>query len=134
MRHRCANGDGQVWVFRDPGRAIVGYGSTDVRLEYADYAGGKPHSYISLIAVHPTHQGRGYGGQIVRHLVNEAAIAAAFDDLSEYLFLDVYDDNAAAISLYRRHQFVVLEDEPSPDPDEGGRPYLIMARRIDLPI
>jgi ribosomal protein S18 acetylase RimI-like enzyme len=86
-----------------------------------------------LLAVNPTIQSRGFGTGIMRHLVDEAAVLASRRRrCHDVLFLDVYTDNQKAIALYTKFGFTALADEPRPDPDEGGRLYIVMARRVSV--
>ncbi len=57
-------------------------------------------------------------------------MATAPDGGHDFLFLDVYEDNRRAIELYKKCGFEIIENKPIPDPDENGRPYLIMAMRV----
>jgi len=65
---------GLVWVYRDPDGHTVGFGTLDVCREYERFTGGKYHSYIPLLAVHPAYRGLGHGRRIVEHLVGEAVV------------------------------------------------------------
>ncbi len=52
------------------------------------------------ICVAPTEQGKGYGGQLMRHFLQEGASRGATE-----AFLDVRSNNFAAIRLYQQHGF-----------------------------
>jgi ribosomal protein S18 acetylase RimI-like enzyme len=127
--HRVMFGFGLVWVYRDPAGNTVGFGTLDVCRDYGQFTGGKYHSYIPVLAVHPAFRGLGHGRRIVEHLVAEAALLAQSPaDISDRLFLDVYAVNQGAIALYERCGFVILNpDAPVPDPHENNEPYIIMA-------
>jgi ribosomal protein S18 acetylase RimI-like enzyme len=125
---------GRIWVYRDPDRQLVGFGTFDICKDCLQYARTPLHSYIPLLAVNPATERRGHGTSIVRHLISEAAIVALqYDRLFDVLFLDVYTANEGAIKLYEKCGFATLTDEPIPDPKEDGKPYIIMARRVSDP-
>ncbi len=129
--NRMQFGNGQTWIYRDLDGRIVGFGTIDVCEEYSEYTAGKPHPYIPLLAVNKEMEGRGHGKSIVLHLVNEAArLARTMQICCDILFLDVYADNSIAINLYSIFGFVNIKEEPIPDPNEGNRPFLVMARRV----
>ena len=123
---------GLIWVYRAPTGDIVGFGTLDVCKDYEQFTGGKRHSYIPLLAVHPAFQKRGYGRSIVEHLSAEAVlIAQSPGDFSDLLFLDVYTANQGAISLYNKCGFVTLNPStPIQDSQEGNETYVIMARSV----
>jgi ribosomal protein S18 acetylase RimI-like enzyme len=130
--HRVMYSFGLVWVYRNPAGDAVGFGALDVCKEYEQFTGGKYHSYIPLLAVHPAFQKRGHGRAIVEHLIAEAVlIAQSPGDFSDHLFLDVYSANQGAISLYNKCGFVTLNpDAPIPDPQENNEAYILMARKV----
>jgi ribosomal protein S18 acetylase RimI-like enzyme len=130
---RMQRGSGRNWIYRDPDGLLVGFGTIDVRDHYRAYTAGEDHPYIPLLAVNPTIKSLGYGTSIVGHLVDEAALLACGPcPCHDLLFLDVYASNVKAIKLYERCGFTKLTDEPIPDPDEDGKPYIIMARRVSV--
>jgi GNAT superfamily N-acetyltransferase len=121
----------KIWIYRDPENQLAGFGTFHVGMDCSQYAGKVVHSYIPLLAVNPTIESRGYGTAIVRHLIGEAAILAyRSEGLLDVLFLDVYAANTKAITVYQKCGFAILTDEPIPDPQENGKPYVIMARRV----
>lgn len=126
-QRRCA-----IFAYTDPSHEIVGFGSLQLCREYAPIIGHLPeghrHPYIPLLAVKPDKQGRGHGTEIVKHLTAEAVICACVPTCHPTLFLDVYEDNAAAIRLYTNADFVILGSDI--DERENNRPYLIMARSV----
>ena len=132
--HRVMYGVGLVWVYRNSAGDTVGFGALDVCKEYEQFTGGKHHSYIPLLAVHPAFQKRGYGRAIVEHLIGETVlIAQSSGDFSDLLFLDVYTANKGAISLYNKCGFVVLNPAvPIPDPQENNETYFLMARSVAI--
>ncbi len=131
---RMLFGNGRTWVYRNPESQMVGFGTIDVCEDCADFTAGKPHTYIPLLAVNPMAQRCGHGTSIVHHLIGEAAILVRHKACShDVLFLDVYAANAAAIKVYETCGFQTITVEPILDPDEGGSPYIIMAKRVSVP-
>lgn len=123
----------RVWVYRDPNGNAVGFGTLEVCKEYEQFTNGQYHSYIPLLAVHPSFQNRGHGGSIVGHLTREAQLIfqRASSHISDILFLDVYTANQRAISLYGKCGFATLNPNTLiVDPDEGNQPYVIMAKKM----
>ncbi len=128
---RVYRGAGQVWIYVNSEREIIGFGTIDICLDYGDFTQGQPHPYIPLLAVNPAHLGRGYGSHIVRHLIQLATnLADTVEGFHDVLYLDVYTDNDVAIKLYGKCGFRVVSSAPRTDPDEDDRPYLIMAIRV----
>ena len=128
---RVRFGHGRVWTYRDPDRRLVGFGTIDICEDYRDYTGGRLHPYIPLLAVNPTIKSLGYGTTILRHLIGEAALLACRPgSLHDVLFLDVYTTSTKAVQLYTANGFIQISPEPIPDPQEGGKPYIVMARRV----
>ena len=106
---RARNGNGRIWVYEDDlSKTIVGFGTIDVCPEYSKLTGGQFHPLIPLLAVHPLHEGRGYGGFIVDHLIGEAVLLARQPHAGccDLLFLDVYESNIRAVYLYEKRGFV----------------------------
>jgi len=130
--HRVKYSFGLVWIYRNPAGDTVGFGTLDVCKEYEQFTGGKYHSYIPLLAVHPAFQKQGYGRSIVEHLIAEAVlIAQSPGDFSDLLFLDVYTANKGAISLYNKCGFVTMnQNAPILDPQENNEEYVLMARSV----
>jgi hypothetical protein len=50
---RVQFGNCGIWTYRDPEGRLVGFGTLDVCGDCRDYAGGKFHPYIPLLAVNP---------------------------------------------------------------------------------
>lgn len=124
-------GKGRIWVYRDPDGRIVGFGTIDVCEEYSEYTSRKPHPYIPLLAVNQEMGGRGHGKSIILHLIDEAArLASTPNTCCDTLFLDVYADNLKAINPYMIFGFVNIKDKAIPDPQEGNKPFFVMARRL----
>jgi ribosomal protein S18 acetylase RimI-like enzyme len=131
---RVQYGGGRIWIYRDPSSLAVGFGTFDICSDYRAYTNNAPHTYIPLLAVNPRIKSLGYGESIVRHLIGEAAIAVRqATTCYDFLFLDVYADNARAIRLYERCAFSRLIGGPLHDMEEDGREYIIMARRVSTP-
>jgi len=130
---RIQFGNGRIWVYRDPQSQLVGFGTIDVCDDWGVYAAGQPHPYIPLLAVNPIVQACGHGKSIVRHLIGEAAILArSRGGCHDVLFLDVYTANERAIRLYEGCGFERITVDPIPDPLEGGKPFIIMAKRVSV--
>lgn len=131
VRQYVQNYGGRIWVYREPGGMLAGFGTLTFSDVCSKLNGGRRHVYIPLLGVNPTTKSLGYGTSILRHLVEEAALLCL--DTGGYfdvLFLDVYASNVKAIALYERCGFQNLTDEPLRDTEENDRPYIIMARRI----
>jgi len=78
-------------VARDDGGALVGYAGVFVNGADAD---------VMTIAVSPAAQGHGYGGVLMRALLELAA-----DHGAQQVLLEVRADNVPAQRLYERHGF-----------------------------
>lgn len=129
---RARFGNCRVWVYCDPQGQPVGFGTLDVCDDYRGCTGGLPHPYIPLLALNPTIKSLGYGTTIVGHLIDEAALSAARGGCYDMLFLDVYVASEKAVKLYLKCEFVQITPDPIPDAQEGGKPYLVMARRVGV--
>ena len=129
---RVQFGNCSIWTYRDPDGSLVGFGTLDVCGDCRDFTGGKLHPYIPLLAINPTIKSRGYGTSIVRHLIDEAALLASRGLCHDVLFLDVYTTNEKAIRVYTDCGFATVCPEPIPDPQEGGKTYIVMAKRISI--
>lgn len=128
---RVKYGQGRVWVYADSQRNLVGFGTIDICKDYGDLTGDTYHAYIPLLAVHPDHRGKGYGRVVVDHLTGEAActISEQPSRLHPAVFLDVYEQSAAAYALYQKCGFVDLAPDCLVDPINGER-YRVMAKRV----
>ena len=84
---------------------------------------------ILTLAVHPKARRRGLGARLVREGVAGAAAQGA-----TRLFLEVADDNAAALALYARAGFSEAGRRPGyyARPDGGRQDALILA--LNLPV
>lgn len=126
-------GNCRLWLYRDPTRALVGFGTLDICRDYEQYTNGKLHPYIPLLAVNPTIPSLGYGTSIVEHLVAESALRiVTWLGCSDVLFLDVYTTNARAIRLYEKCEFREISAAPIADPANDGATYSVMARRVSV--
>jgi GNAT superfamily N-acetyltransferase len=101
-------------------------------VECGEFTGGKLHPFIPLLAINPTIKSRGYGTSIVCHLIDEAALLALRGLCHDVLFLDVYTTSDKAIRVYTECGFATVSPEPIPDPQEGGKTYSVMAKRISF--
>ncbi len=57
-------------------------------------------AHILNVSVEPTLQGRGYGGQMLSHLIEDAR-----DQGARQMFLEVRESNEAAMQMYLNHGF-----------------------------
>jgi hypothetical protein len=119
---RAVLSDCRIWTYRNLENQIVGFGTIDVCHDWSEYTGGKRHPYIPLLAKNPTLSNPGAGTSIVAHLIGEAALLACRrpDKVHGVVFLDVYTDNER------------ITDVPRADPQENGKPYIVMARRVSV--
>lgn len=122
----------RVWTYFDPAGQPVGFGTLDVCDDWREFTGGRPHPYIPLLATNPTVKSLGYGTTILRHLVEEAALLASRPGCHDELILDVYTTSEKAIKLYTDGGFRCVIDGPRADPAEGGKEYIVMARRVSV--
>lgn len=129
---RVQFGNCAIWTYRDPEGRLVGFGTLDLSSECREYTQGNVHPYIPLLAVNPTIKSLGYGTSIVRHLIDEAALLAWRGLCHDVLFLDVYTTSEKAIRVYTACGFVTVSPEPIPDPQEGGKTYIVMAKRVSI--
>lgn len=128
---RAVLGNCRIWIYRDPQRQVVGFGTIDVCDDYAAYTSGKSHPYIPLLAVNPTIKSLGYGTTIVRHLIDEAALLAYRPgSCHDVLFLDVYTTSEKAIALYIENGFAPIATSPIPDLQEADKLYIVMVKRV----
>jgi ribosomal protein S18 acetylase RimI-like enzyme len=125
----------RIWAYEDEQRNVIGFGTLTLCRHYSDLTNGQNHLYIPLLAVHPDAQGNGYGTAIVEHLINQSAdVYIATDEqgnLSNVLFLDVYELSIAAIGLYKKCGFVTLGGQTFADP-LNAKGYFVMAKRISI--
>lgn len=92
---------GALWVLEREGRcigAVVVDAKQNVRYQALPWkdAAGRP-ACIHRLAVDPQAQGRGLGGQLLRHAEATAQAGGATS-----IRLDVYTGNAAVIAMYAR--------------------------------
>jgi ribosomal-protein-alanine N-acetyltransferase len=107
-----------VYVACDARRRIAGFALIRVVADEAE---------LLTIAVDPKWRGKRIG---------QALLAAVFDDLlltpARRMFLEVSEDNAAAIALYRREGFATIATRKGyyPKPDGSAATALVMARDL----
>ena len=65
-------------------------------------------------------------------MIDEAALLASRGLCHDVLFLDVYTTSEKAIRVYMECGFATVSPEPIPDPQEGGKTYIVMAKRISI--
>ena len=129
---RVTFGNCRIWIYHDPNGQVVGFGTLDECNDYANYTNGQTHPYIPLLAVNPTIKSLGYGTSILQHLTDEATLLACRPGCHDVLFLDVYTASEKAIKLYTTSGFASITPDPIPDPQEGGKPYIVMAKRVTI--
>ena len=91
------------------------------------YAGAfilPPDSDLQTIAVASSHAGHGLATRMLDELTERASTAG-----STHMILEVRDDNARAIALYRRMSFEPISERPRYYAD--GAAAIIMRRRLD---
>jgi len=107
-----------VYVACDARRRIAGFALIRVAADEAE---------LLTIAVDPKWRGKGVG---------QALLRAAFDDLlmtpARRMFLEVSEENAAAIKLYQREGFTVISSRKGyyPKADGSQATALVMARDL----
>ena len=94
-----------LWVLEEDGR-IIGYYDLWIMFENAD---------IANIAVDIPYQKKGYGRQLMNHLENQAVNKGC-----ENIGLEVRVSNEAAIRLYERHGFSIINTRVNYYKDEDG--------------
>ena len=103
-----------VKVIRENGRVAA---ALIYNFEIVD---GKTRLYVASVGVHPDFRKRGYGEALMKHAIG----AASADPSAESVDLHVRASNAAAITLYRKLGFDVVEVEAGYY--EDGEDALIM--------
>ena len=91
---------------------IIGYAGLSVQA---------PDSDIQTMAIEKSKQGIGYGGQLLDHVLGAAADLSA-----KQVFLEVREDNTAAIALYASREFENISVRRNYYPD--GTTAVIMRR------
>jgi ribosomal protein S18 acetylase RimI-like enzyme len=79
----------------------------------------EPHVYVLVLGVHPSQQGRGLGGALLRHAEEMAGAAKVPSHLET--------SNPVNLSLYRRFGYEVQTELTS----HGGPPVWTMTRAVD---
>jgi len=82
---------------------------------------------VLTIAVHPRWRGCGVGRELL-----EALLRRHYADRIASVFLEVADDNAAAVALYRRLRFVVVGERRGYYAAGGGSAGHALVMRLDL--
>lgn len=87
-----------------------------------------PEVELLLIAVHPGQRGLGLGRSLVRTACHDAALRGA-----EEIFLEVRENNQAALALYRQAGFLEVGRRPDYYAGASGARFaaLTMRRRLD---
>jgi len=89
-----------------------------------------PEAELLTLAVHPDTQNMGHGHQLVGDFLGAAARRGAVD-----VFLEVAENNAAAIALYRRSGFVkIAERSEYFKPNKGPALTAHIYKRAILPV
>jgi len=130
LPQRVQFGNCRIWIYRDPDDRFVGFGALDICGECREYTEGRENPYIPLLAVNPTIASKGYGTSVVRHLIDEAALLTFQDMCDGFLFLDVYTSSERAIKVYTACGFVTVTPQAIPDLQEGGKTFIVMAKRV----
>jgi ribosomal protein S18 acetylase RimI-like enzyme len=125
---RHAFGNCRIFLYHDPNKQPVGFGTIDVCRDHSALVAGNQHPHIPLLAVNPTIKSLGYGSSILQHLISEAAILARFKICSDILFLEVYSDAIKPRKLYDAAGFLPVTDDIF-DVDED-KTFIVMAKRV----
>lgn len=106
----------RAWVCEDAGR-MVAYGLVTVTLDEAQ---------LLNITVSPELQGRGLGGNLLAHLMDDSRNAGA-----RRMFLEVRPSNTGALALYQRSGFLRVGLRKAYYPAREGREdAIVMAREL----
>lgn len=86
------------------------------------------HAAAQLISmwVAPSARGQGIGDALI-----EAVVTWSRENDAKVLYLDVFEDNKAAVRLYRRHGFRDRSRKPSEPDDDPVRVERRMERQLD---
>lgn len=79
---------------------------------------------VITLGVRPGLRGRGHGARLLATVLDRATRRGA-----EAVFLEVAEDNAAAISLYTKHKFVEVGRRPGYYNRKDGRVTALVMRR-----
>lgn len=87
----------------------------------AEAAQRSPHWYVHMMAVHPDHQGKGLGSQVLRHVLDAAA---RLDRQAPTVLTTHLETN---VTYYRRAGFQVIDQRTLTPP--GSHPYSVWSMR-----
>ena len=73
-----------------------------IELDRKAYIGGKPYIYLQIIGVAPAFQGQGFGGQLLRALIEKSEQAGVS------LYLET--ETEANVSMYEHFGFTVIKE------------------------
>ena len=123
-----------MWAYRDPENFPHRIWDAQFMLDYHAFSDDMDHTYIPLLAVHPENGGMGHGTSIVTHLVETAACyidacSKIPNKISDFVFLDVYEESAGAIRTYQKCGFVFLGNCTYSDPI-NNKSFYVMAKRV----
>ena len=122
---RSLLGQGNVFAYRAVRSGMMGRGVPAPRgFVLAREADGEAE--ILTIAVHPSWQGRGIGRSLM-----DAVLRELYARRAEALFLEVNEDNEAALALYRRLGFDEVGRRDNYYSRGDGRTALTMRLRLD---
>lgn len=128
---RSNKGKCKIWVYKVDNR-IVAFSTLDLSDDWSRFTDSQQHFYIPLLAVVPEEQGKGYGKYILNHVLDEATIAINFSkkNISDYIFLDVYETSRTAKLMYEKNGFVSIHSED--DPLFNNERFHVMAKNLSL--
>ncbi|HEX6350397.1 MAG TPA: N-acetyltransferase [Candidatus Dormibacteraeota bacterium] len=81
-----------------------------------------PIVLMVYFGVHAKHQGQGYGTEIFVRLLEDLATGPTS---ARFIYLQVWEDNAAAVSFYERFGFRTFDSEVKDRPDGHGTANLL---------
>ena len=96
-----------AWVYCDTAQTIIAYAIVQQVLD---------ESHLLNICVHPEWQGRGYGHEVMQHVIEQAQARQ-----SQLMVLEVRATNKRAQYLYEQHGFNAMTIRKNYYPAEQGR-------------
>lgn len=115
----CLKAHYHAWVMTEAStsgdHAVIGFGIVLLH---------PPECQLMNICVQPGHQNQGYGGKILKYMVDFARENGAIQ-----MMLEVRKSNRAAISIYRSQQFIEIGERKYYYPAERGREDAIILVR-----